>query len=157
MGLQLDIDLPVKGPDFLVGPHVADFVFAVFLEARDIAKVGGLGGRFIQSVEDEDVDPTLGTAGVELGGVGLVPRPRRVDAPFVRESGGAPGVVLVEGEELPVLQHGEVFVVNGVQLLENQLVVCLLSLGTTTYWSSDEQWGLQRRPDSEMGPRLLCS
>lgn len=143
-----------------MGPHVADFVFAVILEARDIAKVGGLGDRFVQSVEDEDVDAALGTASVELGRVGLVPRPGRVDAPFVRESRRAPGVVLVEGEELPVLQYGKIFVVNDVQLLENRSVVCLyicLSVGTTTYWSSNEQWGLQCRPDSEMGPRLLCS
>lgn len=125
MGLEFDIDLLVEGADFLVGPHVADFVFAVILEARDIAKIGGLGDRFVQSVEDEDVDPALGTASVELSRVGLVPRPGRVDAPFVRESRRAPGVVLVEGEELPVLQYGEIFVVNDVQLLENQLVVCM--------------------------------
>lgn len=102
-----------------MGPHVADFVFAVFLETRDIAKIGSFGGRFVQSVEDEDVDPTLGTASVEFSRVCLVPRPGRVDAPFVWESGGAPGVVLVEGEQLPVLQHGKIFVVDDVQLLEN--------------------------------------
>lgn len=120
MGLELDIDLLFKVSDFLVGPHVADFVFPVFLEPWNIVKVGRLGDCFVQSVYYEDVDSALGAAGVVFGGMSLVPRPGWVDTPFVRESGCAPSIVLIESEDLPVFQDGKVLVIDSVQLLERE-------------------------------------
>lgn len=50
VGLEFDVDFPLEIPNLLVGPHVADFVFLVLLEAWDIAKVGRLGDGFVQRV-----------------------------------------------------------------------------------------------------------
>lgn len=47
VGLQLDIDLAIKAPEFPVGPHIADLVSAAFFEPWDVAKVGRLGGHLI--------------------------------------------------------------------------------------------------------------
>lgn len=116
VGLEFDVDFIFEISDFLVGPHVADFVFLVFLEAWNIAKVGGLGGGFVQGVYYENVDPTLRTASVVFSRVGLVPCPGRVDTPLVGESGRAPSIVLVESKELPILQDRKVLVIDYVQL-----------------------------------------
>lgn len=59
VGPELDVNFLFEISDFLVGPHVADFVFLVFLEAWNIAKVGGLGDGFVQGVDYEDVDSAL--------------------------------------------------------------------------------------------------
>lgn len=114
MGIKLYINLLVEVSDFLVGPHVSDFIILVFLKTWNFAEVGGLGGGLVQSVYYEDVDPALGTAGVVFSGVGLIPCPGRIDTPFVWESGRAPGIVLVESEELPVLQDGKILVIDSI-------------------------------------------
>lgn len=101
------------------------------------------------------MDPALGSAGVVFGRVCLVPCPGWVDAPFVRECRRAPAVVLVESEELPVLQDGKVLVADDIQLLGISYVI--RHACTTTHRSSNEQWRLQRGPDSKVGSRLLRS
>lgn len=73
------------------------------------------------------MDPAFGSAGVVFGRVRLVPCPGWVDAPFVRESRRAPAVVLVEREELPVLQDGEVPVADDVQLVWGRPISCVIS------------------------------
>jgi hypothetical protein len=106
---ELDIKLLGEASEFLVCPHVSDLVLLSRLEAGNLAPDGTLGHGLVKRVHHEDVDSALGATAIELGGMGLVPGPGGVDPPFVGEGGSAPGGVLVEGKDLPVLENREVF------------------------------------------------
>lgn len=117
VGRELDIKLLGEASEFLVCPHVSDLVLFACLEAGNLAPDSTLGHGLVERVHHEDVDAALGTTAVELGGMGLVPGPGGVDPPFVGEGGSAPGGVLVEGEDLPVLENREIFFGNYIELV----------------------------------------
>jgi hypothetical protein len=106
---NINLDTARHAPQALPTPHINNSIRRIPLQLRNLSILGAHRHLLSRRVEQRDNRAVARRARPVHGGVGAVEGVVRVDAPLVGPGGLADDRVLVEGEEVLVLQDGDLF------------------------------------------------